>query len=82
MNVWSISMAEHHHQDMLAGIIPAAFSTGAFLGGLIYGSRTWTGTTTRRLIIATAAFLAGWLPILLFRPRMRPPPRSPCPVRS
>jgi MFS family permease len=64
MNVWSISMAEHHHQDMLSGIIPAAFSTGAFLGGLIYGIRTWTGTTTRRLIIATAAFLAGWLPLL------------------
>jgi len=62
MNVWSIAMAEHHHQDMLSGIIPAAFSTGSFLGGLIYGSRTWSGTT-RRLIIATAAFLAGWLPL-------------------
>lgn len=64
MNVWSIAMAEHHHQDMLSGIIPAAFSTGSFLGGLIYGSRTWQGTTNRQLVIATAAFLTGWLPLL------------------
>ncbi|MEU0844019.1 MFS transporter [Streptomyces sp. NPDC005962] len=64
MNVWSIAMAEHHHQDMLSGTLPAAFSTGSFLGGLIYGSRTWPGATTRRLIIATAAFLTGWLPLL------------------
>ncbi|MGW0902955.1 hypothetical protein [Streptomyces sp. NPDC002853] len=64
MNVWSIAMAEHHDQNMLSGIIPAAFSTGSFLGGLIYGSRTWNDTTTRRLIIATGAFLTGWLPLL------------------
>ncbi|MFI1677411.1 hypothetical protein [Streptomyces sp. NPDC020607] len=64
MNVWSIAMAEQHDQDMLSGIIPAAFSTGSFLGGLIYGSRTWQGTTTRRLLIAAGAFLTGWLPLL------------------
>ncbi|MFC9131380.1 MFS transporter [Streptomyces sp. NPDC057099] len=64
MNVWSIAMAEHHEQDMLSGIIPAAFSTGSFLGGLVYGSRTWTGPTADRLITACAAFLAGWLPLL------------------
>lgn len=63
MNVWSIAMAEHHEQDMLSGIIPAAFSTGSFLGGLIYGRRTWSRTTADRLIIASAAFLAGWLPL-------------------
>ncbi|MGW1235021.1 MFS transporter [Streptomyces californicus] len=64
MNVWSVSMAERHHQDMLAGIIPAAFSAGSLAGGLIYGRRTWSGTATRRLIVATAAFLGGWLPPL------------------
>ncbi|MEV7958555.1 MFS transporter [Streptomyces sp. NPDC058316] len=64
LNVWSIAMAEHHGQDMLSGIIPAAFSTGSFLGGLIYGRRTWTGTTTGRLITAGAAFTAGWFPLL------------------
>ncbi|MEU0715692.1 MFS transporter [Streptomyces lavendulocolor] len=64
MNVWSIAMAEHHDKDMLSGILPAAFSTGSFLGGLVYGRGTWTGTTTGRLITAGAAFLAGWLPLL------------------
>ncbi|MET8013535.1 MFS transporter [Streptomyces sp. NPDC005271] len=64
MNVWSIAMAEHHDEDMLSGILPAAFSTGSFLGGLVYGRGTWTGTTTGRLITAGAAFLAGWLPLL------------------
>lgn len=63
-NVWSIAMAEHHHQDMLAGSLPAAFSVGSFVGGLIYGRRTWSGTATRRLVVATAAFLGGWLPLL------------------
>ncbi|MFG2500770.1 hypothetical protein ACGFSB_21450 [Streptomyces sp. NPDC048441] len=64
MNVWSISVAEHHPQDMLSGIIPAAFSAGSFVGGLICGRRTWSGTTPRRLVIATVAFLTGWLPLL------------------
>lgn len=64
MNVWSIAMAEHHEQDMLSGIIPAAFSTGSFVGGLVYGRRTWTRTTTDRLLTASAAFLAGWLPLV------------------
>ncbi|MFD7013915.1 MFS transporter [Streptomyces sp. NPDC059928] len=64
MNVWAITMAEQHGQDMLSGIIPAAFSTGSFLGGLIYGHRTWTGTPAGHLLTAGAAFLAGWLPLL------------------
>ncbi|MET9507674.1 MFS transporter [Streptomyces flavidovirens] len=64
MNVWSIAMAERHDQDMLSGILPAAFSTGSFLGGLVYGRRSWTSTSTGRLITAGAAFLAGWLPLL------------------
>lgn len=63
MNVWSTAMAEHHGQNMLSGIIPAVFSTGSLLGGLVYGCRTWTRTTADRLIIAGAVFFAGWLPL-------------------
>ncbi|MGW1224866.1 MFS transporter [Streptomyces sp. NPDC002530] len=63
MNVWSIAMAERHEQDVLSGILPAAFSTGSFLGGLVYGRRTWRTSAADRLIAATAAFLAGWLPL-------------------
>ncbi|WP_198358316.1 MFS transporter [Streptomyces fildesensis] len=64
MNVWSVALAEQHGQSMLSGIIPAAFSTGSLLGGLVYGRRMWKGTTTSRLITGGAAFLAGWLPLL------------------
>ncbi|MEN8654418.1 MFS transporter [Streptomyces sp. 21So2-11] len=64
MNVWAIAMAKQHGQDMLSGIIPAAFSTGSFLGGLLYGRRAQAGTATGRLVIAGGAFLAGWLPLL------------------
>ncbi|MFJ2876526.1 hypothetical protein [Streptomyces sp. NPDC087298] len=49
---------------MLSGLLPAAFSAGSFLGGLVYGRRTWPGSTTRQLVFGSAAFLTGWLPLL------------------
>ncbi|MET9956222.1 MFS transporter [Streptomyces sp. NPDC006339] len=64
MNVWAITMAGHHGQELLSGILPAAFSTGSFLGGLLYGRRRWSSTTTDRLIGAGTLFLAGWLPLV------------------
>lgn len=64
MNVWAVAMAERHHTDLLAGLLPAAFSTGSFLGGLLYGHRTWPGTPTRQLLTGAAGFLLGWLPLL------------------
>ncbi|MEU3299721.1 MFS transporter [Streptomyces sp. NPDC006678] len=64
LNVWVVAMAEQHGRGMLSGLLPAAFSTGSFLGGLVYGRRTWPTSTTRQLLIGSAAFLAGWLPLL------------------
>ncbi|WP_338676808.1 MFS transporter [Streptomyces sp. SCSIO 30461] len=64
LNVWAVAMADTHRQVMLSGLIPAVFSTGVFLGGLVYGHRTWPGTTTRQLHCAVTGFLAGWLPLL------------------
>ncbi|MFF3460309.1 MFS transporter [Streptomyces sp. NPDC002730] len=64
LNVWAVAMAELHGRDMLSGLLPASFSAGSFLGGLVYGRRTWPGSTTRQLLAGTAAFLAGWLPLL------------------
>ncbi|MEV8410521.1 MFS transporter [Streptomyces niveus] len=64
MNVWAVAMAERHGTDLLAGVLPAAFSTGSFLGGLLYGHRTWPGTPTRQLLTGAAGFLLGWLPLL------------------
>ncbi|MFB6951339.1 MFS transporter [Streptomyces niveus] len=64
MNVWSVAMAERHDADLLAGVLPAAFSTGSFLGGLLYGHRTWPGTPIRQLLTGTVGFALGWLPLL------------------
>ncbi|MEV8426433.1 MFS transporter [Streptomyces niveus] len=64
MNVWAVAMAERHHTDLLAGLLPAAFSTGSFLGGLLYGHRTWPGAPARQLIVGASGFLLGWLPLL------------------
>ncbi|MFD5111688.1 MFS transporter, partial [Streptomyces sp. NPDC058391] len=64
LNVWAVATAETYRTDILSGLLPAAFSTGSFLGGLVYGRRTWPGSTTRQLLTSSAAFLAGWLPLL------------------
>ncbi|WP_323055277.1 MFS transporter [Streptomyces marinisediminis] len=64
LNVWAVAMAEAHGKDMLSGLLPAAFSTGSFLGGLLYGRRTWPGSASRQLLLGAGAFLAGWLPLL------------------
>lgn len=64
MNVWAADMAATHHIATLSGVLPAAFSTGSFLGGLVYARRTWPGTTTAQLTATSTLFLLGWLPLL------------------
>ncbi|WSJ29045.1 MFS transporter [Streptomyces subrutilus] len=64
MTVWAAGMATAHGLAMLSGVLPAAFSTGSFLGGLIYARRTWPGTTTTQLITTSTLFLFGWVPLL------------------
>ncbi|MFJ4973594.1 MFS transporter [Streptomyces sp. NPDC088755] len=64
LTVWAVSMARIHHTDILSGLLPAAFSSGSLLGGLVYGRRTWPGSTSHQLRLGSAAFLAGWLPLL------------------
>ncbi|MEU9000692.1 MFS transporter [Streptomyces sp. NPDC048551] len=64
MNVWSVAMTAGHHMELLSGAIPAAFSTGSFLGGLLYGRRVWPGSSAAQLLVGAACFLAGWLPLL------------------
>ncbi|MEU3402941.1 MFS transporter [Streptomyces sp. NPDC006670] len=64
MNVWAADMAATHHIATLSGVLPAAFSTGSFLGGLVYARRAWPGTTTAQLTATSTLFLLGWLPLL------------------
>ncbi|WP_374777021.1 MFS transporter [Streptomyces sp. NBC_01310] len=71
MNVWAAGMASTHGLAMLSGVLPAAFSTGSFLGGLVYARRAWPGTTTTQLITTSALFLLGWVPLLV-----QPGPRT------
>ncbi|MEU6379638.1 MFS transporter [Streptomyces sp. NPDC046909] len=47
----------------LSGGLPAALSSGAVLGGLAYGTRCWPGSTADHLIILSAVFAAGWIPL-------------------
>ncbi|MFG2996577.1 MFS transporter [Streptomyces sp. NPDC048340] len=64
MNVWSVAMAASHRLELLSGALPAAFSTGSFLGGLLYGRRVWPGSMLAQLRVGAACFLTGWLPLL------------------
>ncbi|AVZ71130.1 hypothetical protein SLUN_01550 [Streptomyces lunaelactis] len=59
LTVWSVAMAEHHNADLLSGLVPAAFSTGSILGGLLYSRRTWRGALTTQLLVSTAGFAIG-----------------------
>ncbi|GAA2624581.1 hypothetical protein GCM10010425_20530 [Streptomyces spororaveus] len=71
MNVWAAGMATTHKMAMLSGMLPAAFSAGSVLGGLIYARRRWPGTTTTQLLATAALFLFGWMPLLV-----QPGPRA------
>ncbi|MFD8847612.1 MFS transporter [Streptomyces sp. NPDC059604] len=64
LNVWAVAMAARFSAEILSGLLPAAFSAGSFLGGLVYGRRAWPGSTDRQLLFSSAVFLAGWLPLL------------------
>ncbi|GAA3796867.1 MFS transporter [Streptomyces phyllanthi] len=64
MNVWAVAMAERHDMELLSGLIPGAFATGSFLGGLLYARRACLGSPTVQLRTAAAGFCIGWLPLL------------------
>lgn len=57
------SAAERFGDAGLSGALPAALSVGAFLGGLVYGARSWPGVTADQLLVLTGAFTLGWLPL-------------------
>ncbi|MFI1700393.1 MFS transporter [Streptomyces bobili] len=63
----AVQTADRLHDAGLSGMLPAAVSVGALLGGLAYGARSWPGTTTQQLLILCGGFGAGWLPLLAAR---------------
>ncbi|OIV38407.1 MFS transporter [Mangrovactinospora gilvigrisea] len=62
MNVGALGYAARIGDRNASGVLLAAFSFGALLGGVGYGSRTWTGRPERRLRLLTAALAVCFLP--------------------
>ncbi|PJE94943.1 MFS transporter [Streptomyces carminius] len=63
--VAAVAYADGHGDNLIATYLLAAFGAGALAGGLVYGSRTWTGAPEPRLRILVAALAAGCLPLAL-----------------
>ncbi|MEU0942343.1 MFS transporter [Streptomyces canus] len=61
----AVQVADRLHDADLAGTLPAAVSIGALVGGLVYGARSWPGSTGRHLVVLAGTFGAGWLPLLV-----------------
>ncbi|MEW1568600.1 MFS transporter [Streptomyces sp. NPDC093509] len=59
-----VGAGDRFHTPVLDGVLPAALSAGAVLGGLLYGSRTWSGAHDRHLTVLSWVFVAGWLPLM------------------
>ncbi|MER7688661.1 MFS transporter [Streptomyces sp. NPDC097610] len=61
----ALDAADRFGQPGLSGVLPAALSVGAVMGGLVYGAHTWPGTPVQHLLVLTSAFAVGWLPMVV-----------------
>ncbi|WP_327411347.1 MFS transporter (plasmid) [Streptomyces sp. NBC_01281] len=59
----AVATGDRFHTPALTGVLPAALSVGAVLGGLLYGARIWSGTPGRHLTVLAWVFVASWLPL-------------------
>ncbi|MEY9949578.1 MFS transporter [Kitasatospora sp. GAS1066B] len=60
----ALDLATRQHNGWLTGLLPGAFSAGSLAGGVLYARRTWPGSTAHHLVLASAGFAAGFLPLL------------------
>ena len=65
LTLLAVEAADQFDAPELSGGLPAALSCGAVLGGLAYGARAWRGSTAGHLIVLSAGFAAGWIPVIL-----------------
>ncbi|MFD5765353.1 MFS transporter [Streptomyces sp. NPDC127049] len=65
LGVWAAAVAELHQTNWLTGVLPAAFSTGSFLGGLFFARLGRRATPATQLACTAALFAAGWLGLLV-----------------
>lgn len=61
----AVQAADQFDSAELSGGLPAALSCGAVLGGLVYGARAWPGSAGWHLIVLSALFTVGWLPVIV-----------------
>ncbi|CAM5712215.1 MFS transporter OS=Streptomyces alboniger OX=132473 GN=CP975_06375 PE=4 SV=1 [Streptomyces alboniger] len=61
----AVQSADQFDAPQLSGGLPATLSIGAVLGGLAYGARAWRGSAGRHLIVLSAGFAVGWLPMIV-----------------
>ncbi|MFK0154258.1 MFS transporter [Streptomyces sp. NPDC090493] len=60
----AVRMSDRLQAPGLAGLLPAALSVGAVVGGIVYGARMWPGPVYGHLMVLCAVWAAGWLPLL------------------
>jgi MFS family permease len=61
--VAATAYAERAGNELASGILLAAMSAGALIGGLVYGARSWPGEDHRRFPWLMALLAAGYLPL-------------------
>lgn len=63
--VAAVAYADAHGDSLISTYLLSALGTGALVGGVLYGARTWPGRPERRLRVLVAALAAGYLPLML-----------------
>lgn len=59
------ALATRHGDPAAAGLLLAAFCVGSFIGGILYGTKTWRLPLASRYLILYAAFAAGLAPLVV-----------------
>ncbi|MER7046322.1 MFS transporter [Streptomyces jumonjinensis] len=65
ITVAGVAYADDHGRESVYGLLLAALSFGALVGGGVYGARQWSGAPERRLRVLVALLALGYLPLAL-----------------
>ncbi|MFE2299886.1 MFS transporter [Streptomyces sp. NPDC059445] len=65
ITVAAVSYADAHGGDAVYGWLMAGIGLGALLGGVVYGSRRWSGAPERRLRVLVALLAVCYVPLVL-----------------
>ncbi|NYH80160.1 putative MFS family arabinose efflux permease [Actinopolyspora biskrensis] len=68
LNISVIAYSEANHANELSGIILATNAFGALIGGLVYGSRSWPGSSYRHFQFLMFTLAVGYVPLAFAPP--------------